>query len=76
MQPTKILVLAVAFASLAISGASAEWPEKPVTIIVPWSAGGSTDQGTIIVQVDPFVVLKTSSMQPLVAIPRATGSSE
>ncbi len=49
MQPTKTLVLAAAFAGLAISGAAAEWPEKPVTIIVPWSAGGSTDQVTRVI---------------------------
>lgn len=49
MQPIKTLVLGFALASLAISGASAEWPEKPVTIIVPWSAGGSTDQVTRVI---------------------------
>ena len=23
--------------------AFAQWPEKPITIIVPWAAGGNTD---------------------------------
>ncbi len=33
--------------ALAASGAAAQWkPAKPITIIVPWSAGGSTDQVT------------------------------
>lgn len=37
---------AVAALSLAMP-ASAEWkPNKPITIIVPWAAGGSTDQVT------------------------------
>ncbi len=38
-------------ASLAFSGAAyAAWaPDKPITIIVPWSAGGSTDQVTRVV---------------------------
>jgi tripartite-type tricarboxylate transporter receptor subunit TctC len=39
---------AAALALAAISfGAAAQWkPDKPITIIVPWSAGGSTDQVT------------------------------
>ncbi len=49
MQPTKMLISAAAFAALTLSGAVAEWPEKPVTIIVPWSAGGSTDQVTRVI---------------------------
>ena len=49
MQPTKMLLSAAAFAALTLSGAAAEWPEKPVTIIVPWSAGGSTDQVTRVI---------------------------
>jgi tripartite-type tricarboxylate transporter receptor subunit TctC len=34
---------AVALISTASSLAHAAWPEKPVTMIVPWAAGGSTD---------------------------------
>ena len=41
------LAIAVAFSSAT---ALAEWkPDKPITIIVPWSAGGSTDQVTRVV---------------------------
>lgn len=41
------LLTAAAISLVAIPGASAEWkPAEPVTIIVPWSAGGSTDSVT------------------------------
>jgi tripartite-type tricarboxylate transporter receptor subunit TctC len=48
MNPFPFVALA---AGLALSGpALAEWqPDKPITIIVPWSAGGSTDQVTRVV---------------------------
>src|SRR5215210_4068501 len=43
----RILMFAAA-AALALSGtahAQSSWkPEKPITLIVPWAAGGSTDQ--------------------------------
>src|SRR5262245_35152348 len=43
--------LFAAAAALALTGAASAqnypWkPEKPITIIVPWAAGGSTDQVT------------------------------
>ncbi len=31
------------FALLAAGAAQAEWPERPITLIVPWGAGGGTD---------------------------------
>ena len=34
---------AVAFAALAGAPAQAAYPERPITIIVPWGAGGGTD---------------------------------
>lgn len=35
---------ALAVAAAVLPGiARAEWPEKPITLIVPWAAGGSTD---------------------------------
>ncbi|HEY0856947.1 MAG TPA: tripartite tricarboxylate transporter substrate binding protein [Albitalea sp.] len=39
--------LLIAALALASSAAFAQWkPNKPITIIVPWAAGGSTDQVT------------------------------
>lgn len=52
MKPARTARLAAALLAalplaLAPSAASAQWkPEKPITIIVPWAAGGSTDQVT------------------------------
>ncbi|MBF6618078.1 MAG: tripartite tricarboxylate transporter substrate binding protein [Candidimonas sp.] len=36
-------VTAVTVAILASGTASAAWPERPITLIVPWAAGGGTD---------------------------------
>jgi len=38
----KTLMLAAAIAATGFS-ASAAWPERPITLIVPWAAGGGTD---------------------------------
>ena len=41
------VVLPGAFLVLAMSGQAQTWkPEKPINLIVPWGAGGSTDQVT------------------------------
>ncbi len=37
------LVVALPLALLNVSPAAADWPERPVRLIVPYSAGGSTD---------------------------------
>ncbi len=42
--PVRSLLVAGLF-SVAAGGAFAQWkPNKPITLIVPWAAGGSTDQ--------------------------------
>jgi len=41
------MAVALAAAGIAAAPAQAQWkPSKPITIIVPWAAGGSTDQVT------------------------------
>jgi putative tricarboxylic transport membrane protein len=73
----RILMLAGAAAfALAATGASAQqypWkPEKPITVIVPWSAGGSTDQVTRITAAE----LEKALGQKIVVVnqPGASGS--
>lgn len=43
-KPVLALAAALTFAALITGSAHAEYPDKPITMIVPWSAGGSTDQ--------------------------------
>lgn len=46
MRPARVWIFAAA-AMLAMGTAQAQWkPTKPITIIVPWAAGGATDQVT------------------------------
>jgi tripartite-type tricarboxylate transporter receptor subunit TctC len=46
MKTTKLLAIA-AISMAAMGTAQAQWkPSKPITIIVPWAAGGATDQVT------------------------------
>ena len=39
---TALAAVAIA-ATVGYGGAPAAWPERPVTLIVPWGAGGGTD---------------------------------
>jgi len=39
----KRLLIAAAAVALAPVSAEAAWPERPITMIVPWAAGGGTD---------------------------------
>lgn len=45
--PSYALVAVMAAAALPVSAAAQEWtPDRPINIIVPWGAGGATDQVT------------------------------
>jgi tripartite-type tricarboxylate transporter receptor subunit TctC len=39
----RLVLAGCAMALTAVSGAAAAWPERPVTVIVPFAAGGGTD---------------------------------
>lgn len=43
MKSLKLGTLGVAFAALAATGALAEYPERPINMIIPYGAGGATD---------------------------------
>ena len=57
--PTKMLLFALATACITVAPApAAEWkPVRPINLIVPWAAGGSTDQITRITatQLEPLL---------------------
>src|SRR6185436_11205107 len=38
------LLLSVLVVLVATRGATAEFPDRPITMIIPWAPGGSTDQ--------------------------------
>jgi len=76
-SPFKIVTKTVLGATLATFGATAamaaDWqPDKPINIIVPWSAGGSTDQVTRVVA----PLLEEALGTPIVVVnqPGASGS--
>ena len=71
MNLTKTLVGALTAIVIA-SPALAEWPEKPIQLIVPWGAGGATDQVTRVVAAE----LESALGQKIVVVnqPGASGS--
>ncbi|KZM48788.1 tripartite tricarboxylate transporter substrate binding protein [Labrenzia sp. OB1] len=69
----KIFALAAALAVGAVLPAQADWkPNKPINIIVPWSAGGSTDQVTRVVA--PLLEEALGTSVVVVNQPGASGS--
>src|SRR4051812_9151062 len=70
---TGVAVTAVAAALFALPAAAADWkPARPINLIVPWAAGGSTDQITRLVAGE----MEKSLGQTIVIInqPGASGS--
>ncbi|OUS36547.1 hypothetical protein A9Q94_08650 [Rhodobacterales bacterium 56_14_T64] len=62
-----------ALTTVALAGpAFAEWPEKPIQLIVPWGAGGATDQVSRVVAAE----LEAALGQSIVVVnqPGASGS--
>ena len=61
---------AVLFTALAAGPAAAAWPERPVTLIVPWGAGGGTDATARIIG----SLLEKEIGQPVTVVNRTGGS--
>jgi tripartite-type tricarboxylate transporter receptor subunit TctC len=76
MNLRRVLVRKFALAALAlggafaIAGAHAAWPERPVTLIVPWGAGGGTDATARIIG----SLLEKELGQPVTVVNRTGGS--
>ena len=56
--------------ALAFSSAHAAWPERPITLVVPWAAGGGTDATARIVG----ALLEKELGQPVNVVNRAGGN--
>src|SRR6186713_218837 len=61
---------AAAFLSLFCLTALAAWPERPITLIVPWGAGGGTDATARIIG----SLLEKELKQPVNVVNRTGGS--
>src|SRR5678816_325104 len=62
---------ALAFAALVVSGvAAAAYPDRPITLIVPWGAGGGTDATARIIG----TLLEKELKQPVNVVNRTGGS--
>jgi tripartite-type tricarboxylate transporter receptor subunit TctC len=67
----RLVFAAVAIsAAVAFGNARAAWPERPVTLIVPWGAGGGTDATARIVG----SLLEKELGQPVTVVNRTGGS--
>jgi tripartite-type tricarboxylate transporter receptor subunit TctC len=69
IRTTAFAAAAIA-AAFAVGSAQAAWPERPVTLIVPWGAGGGTDATARIVG----SLLEKELGQPVTVVNRTGGS--
>src|ERR687891_928309 len=72
MTPIARRSLAVLAAGLAFAAGAAQaaWPERPITLIVPWGAGGGTDATARIIG----SLLEKELKQPVNVVNRTGGS--
>ena len=72
MTPRRTLLsrLAAIALALAASSAQAAWPDRPITLIVPWGAGGGTDATARIIG----SLLEKELGQPINVVNRTGGS--
>ena len=68
----RVLAIAAVFAAALIGAgpAHAAWPERPITLIVPWNAGGGTDATARIIG----SLLEKELGQPVTVVNRSGGS--
>jgi tripartite-type tricarboxylate transporter receptor subunit TctC len=67
---TLLKSMAALAAAFSFSAAHAAWPERPVTLIVPWAAGGGTDATARIIG----ALLEKELGQPVNVVNRAGGN--
>ena len=67
---TLVSGVAAALLALAAGAAHAAWPERPITLIVPWGAGGGTDATARIIG----SLLEKELGQPVNVVNRTGGS--
>ncbi|VCU68481.1 Tripartite tricarboxylate transporter family receptor [Pigmentiphaga humi] len=73
MNVKAVLKVAVGAAALALSlGARAEWPEKPITLVVPWPPGGGVDAAARLA--GPMLAKQLGQQVVVVNRPGATGA--
>jgi len=73
LKKLSLAVIAAGFAASVTQAADYPWqPDKPITIVVPWSAGGSTDQVTRVIAAEIEEPLGTNVV--VVNQPGASGS--
>jgi tripartite-type tricarboxylate transporter receptor subunit TctC len=65
-----ILKLAAALAALTITAAHAQYPQRPIQLIVPWGAGGGTDATARIIA----SLMEKDLKQPINVVNRTGGS--
>ncbi len=63
-------LLATVAATLALGSVQAAWPERPITLIVPWGAGGGTDATARIIG----ALLEKDLGQPVNVVNRTGGN--
>ncbi len=70
IKSLSLRLAAVLTAALVFGSANAAWPERPITLIVPWGAGGGTDATARIVG----SLLEKELGQPVTVVNRTGGS--
>ena len=70
---TKILLFVMVFSlSGALASFAAEYPSKPITLMVPWAAGGGTDTGARILA----AIAEKKAGQPIIVVNKVGAGSQ